>query len=143
MYSWIIGKMVRRTFSRLNAGDYDAVVRRFSPEARFRMHGDHALGGDRRGPEGAAAFFEESFRFFPGLRIEPQEVMVAGPPWNITVATRFKVRDTTSDYRNEGMQFLRIRWGRVVEDLIYEDTQKLAAALSERSAAEAPAARRP
>jgi hypothetical protein len=27
------------------------------------------------------------------------------------------------------MQFLRLRWGRVVEDRLYEDTQKLAAVL--------------
>jgi hypothetical protein len=30
------------------------------------------------------------------------------------------------EYRNEGMQLLRLRWGNVVEDLIYEDTLKLA-----------------
>jgi hypothetical protein len=27
------------------------------------------------------------------------------------------------------MQFLRLRWGRAVEDYLYEDTQKLAAEL--------------
>jgi ketosteroid isomerase-like protein len=135
MYSWMVGKIVRRIFAQVNAGDYEAVTRQFSPGARFVLHGDHALGGERHGPEGAKAFFEESFRLFPGLRIEPQEIMVAGPPWNITVGTRFQVRDTTSDYRNEGMQFLRVRWGRVMEDAIYEDTQKLASALRERTAA--------
>jgi ketosteroid isomerase-like protein len=135
MYSWMVGKIVRRIFARVNAGDYEAAARQFSPGGRFMMHGDHALGGERRGPEGFKSFFEESFRLFPGLRIEPQQIMVAGWPWNITVGTRFQVRDTTSDYRNEGMQFLRVRWGRVVEDYIYEDTQKLASALQERTAA--------
>src|SRR5215213_8645652 len=119
MYRWIVRQIVRRVFSRLNQGDYETIVKQFSPTSRFLMSGDHALGGERRGPEGARAFFEESFRLFPGLRIEPQQIMVGGWPWNTTIGTRFEVRDTESDYRNEGMQFLRIRWGRVVEDLIY------------------------
>jgi DNA-binding PadR family transcriptional regulator len=68
-------------------------------------------------------------QIYPELaRLEPQAVLVNGWPPNTVVATRFVVQATTRDgkpYGNEGMQFLRLRWGRVVEDYIYEDTQKL------------------
>jgi ketosteroid isomerase-like protein len=32
-------------------------------------------------------------------------------------------------YANEGMQFMRLRWGKVLEDRLYEDTQAVARAL--------------
>ena len=46
------------------------------------------------------------------------------------------------EYRNEGMQLLRLRWGRVVEDLIFEDTLELDAELrrSEHSGEREPLA---
>jgi hypothetical protein len=48
------------------------------------------------------------------------------------VATRFLVSATLPDggpYANEGMQFMRLRWGRVIEDRLYEDTQALGQAM--------------
>jgi hypothetical protein len=38
-------------------------------------------------------------------------------------------------YENEGMQFLRLRWTAIAEDRLYEDTERLCAAL--RSIADA------
>jgi hypothetical protein len=54
------------------------------------------------------------------------------------VATRFAVSATLPDgrpYTNEGMQYLRLRWGRAVEDYLYEDTKLLAAELERMGAA--------
>ena len=59
-------------------------------------------------------------------------MVVNGWPWNTVVATHLTISATLPDgraYRNEGMQLLRLRWGRVVEDLIFEDTLKLDAEL--------------
>ncbi len=50
-------------------------------------------------------------------------------PWNTVIATRFSIQASLRDgrlYRNAGMQYARLRWGRIVEDHIYEDTQTLA-----------------
>lgn len=63
----------------------------------------------------------------------PLTITVSGWPWDTVAATRFSVRATLPGgaiYRNEGMQLLRLRWGRVVEGRLYEDTQLLAAALA-------------
>jgi ketosteroid isomerase-like protein len=132
MYKFIVRQIVRRTFARLSAGDYEAVVKQFGPRSRFLFSGDHALGGQRHGQEAVRKWFQEMLRSFPGIRIEPQHVVVNGWPWRTTVATHLAISATLADgrpYRNEGMQLLRLRWGRVVEDLIFEDTLKLDAEL--------------
>jgi ketosteroid isomerase-like protein len=128
VYKLIVKRIVRRTFQRLSEGDYEAVVRQFGPDSRFLFSGDHALGGERRGPDAVRRWFQQMLGLFPGIRIEPQDVVVNGWPWNTTVATHLAISATLADgrpYRNEGMQLLRLRWGRVVEDLIFEDTRKL------------------
>lgn len=132
MYKFIVRQIVRRTFARLSAGDYEAVVKQFGPRSRFVFSGDHALGGERHGQDAVREWFREMLRLFPGISIEPHTVIVNGWPRNTVVATHLKVSATLADgraYRNEGMQLLRMRWGRVVEDLIFEDTLKLDAEL--------------
>ena len=132
MYKLIVRQIVRRAFARLSAGDYEAVVKQFGPRSRFVFAGDHALGGERCGQVAAREWFREMLRLFPGIRIEPQTILVNGWPWSTVIATRLMISATLPGgraYRNEGMQLLRLRWGRVVEDLIYEDTLKLDAEL--------------
>jgi len=128
VYKLIVKRIVRRTFAGLSAGNHEPIVKQFGPASRFYFAGDHVLGGERRGPQEVREWFELALRTFPGLRIEPQDVVVNGWPWNTVIATRLAIsapRPDGREYRNEGMQLLRLRWGRVVEDLIYEDTLAL------------------
>jgi ketosteroid isomerase-like protein len=130
--------MARRGFAQISAGDFDPVVKLFDGSAVFRFSGDHAMGGERRGPEEVGAWFDLVHGFFPDLRLEPLDIVVSGWPWNTRVATRFAVSATLPDgrpYTNEGMQYLRLRWGRAVEDYLYEDTKLLAAELERMGAA--------
>ena len=138
MYKLIVKRIVRRAFARLSEGDYEPVVKQFGPQSRFLFAGDHALGGERRGQDAVRDWFRQMLGLFPGIRIEPQDVVVNGWPWNTVVATHLFISATLPDgrpYRNEGMQLLRLRFGRVVEDLIFEDTLKLDAELKRRGAA--------
>ena len=128
MYRLIVKRIVRRRFASLSEGDYEPILRQFRPESRFLFSGDHALGGERRGLEEAREWFAEMLRRFPGIQIVPQEVIVNGWPWKTVVATHLAIsapRAGGREYRNEGMQLLRLSWGRVVEDLIFEDTLAL------------------
>jgi ketosteroid isomerase-like protein len=145
VYKLIVKRIVRRMFRRLSQGDYEPIVKQFGPSSRFMFAGEHALGGERRGQEEVRLWFRETLRLFPGLQIVPQDVVVNGWPWNTVIATHLAISATRTDgreYRNEGMQLLRLRWGRVVEDLIFEDTLKLEAELRRFEPAEpqAPAA---
>ena len=132
MYKFFVRRIVRRTFARLSKGEYEHVVKQFRPLSRFYFAGDHALGGERRGQQGAREFFQETMRRFPGIQIVPQNILVNGWPWNTVVANHFTVAAPRAGgriYRNEGMQFLRLSWGRIVEDVIFEDTLELDAEL--------------
>jgi ketosteroid isomerase-like protein len=143
VYRFIVKQIVRRTYRRLSEGEWEAVTGIFAPDAVFRMSGTHPLGGERRGAEAIRGWFEQSFTTFPGLQLEPIEVVVGGWPWNTRVTVRFTVRWRRPDgsmYENEGMQFLRLRWGRAVEDYLYEDTQALAAELERVGAGGHPGA---
>ena len=132
MYKFIVKRIVRRTFAGLSKGDYESVVKQFRPQSRFMFAGEHALGGERRGQEAVREWFQEMQRRFPGIQIVPREVVVNGWPWNTLIATHLVIsapRPGGREYRNEGMQLLRLSWGRVVEDLIFEDTLALDAEL--------------
>jgi ketosteroid isomerase-like protein len=134
MYHAMVKKNARATYRALSRGDRDKVVSSFAPDALLTFSGDHALGGSFRGRDAIRGWFERLFACFPDLEFRPHTIVVEGFPWNTSVATRFAVSATLPNgkpYSNEGMQFLRIRWGRVTEDRLYEDTQALADALRE------------
>jgi ketosteroid isomerase-like protein len=133
MYRATVRFFARRTFAHLSAGRIDRFIKVFRRDSVFCFAGDHALGGEIRGVQAIRAVAERMTRLFPGFEVEPVAMIVNGWPWNTVVATRLVVRATFPDgspYRNEGMQFLRLRWGKVVEDRVYEDTALLQAALA-------------
>jgi ketosteroid isomerase-like protein len=135
LYAWIVRRRVRAGFRALSEARPEATLRQFAPGVLFCFAGEHALGGERRGITEVRAWFARLYEVFPGIMFEVGQVLVAGGPWDTRVATRFTVsapRPDGSRYANEGVQLLRLRWGRVVEDRLYEDTQLLANELAVR-----------
>src|SRR6266571_9351510 len=135
MYKAIVRRNVRTGFHALSAGDYEQVLRQFHPQVLFSFTGPAPLRGERRGVEAVRAWFQRLFSYFPGIQFTIHQVIVQGWPWNTLVATRFSVAAPRTDgsmYRNEGMQFLHLQWGKVVEDHLYEDTYKLNIELQRR-----------
>lgn len=129
MYGLIVKRLIWNSFQQLSRGNYEVVLQKFTPAVHFVFAGKHALEADFRDVQKVRGWFQRFNRLFPDLHFEPQSIVVNGWPWNTIVATRFTVRGTLKDgraYHNGGMQFLRLRWGRVVEDYVYEDSQKLA-----------------
>lgn len=108
-----------------------------APDLRFRFLGDTPLGADLRGPEAFRDWFARFDRLLPGLRLELVDVVSSGPPWRTKVAVQLRVSGTLADgsgYRNTAMQWLTLRWGRLVEDLVLEDTLTLHRALARQQA---------
>src|SRR5258708_37242323 len=135
MYTTIVRRIVRSGFRALSAGNYEQVLRRFHPQVIFSFIGPAPLGGERRGVEAAREWFQRLFSYFPGIEFTVRHVIVQGWPWNTLVATQLSVAAPRADgsmYRNEAMQFLHLRWGKVVEDRLYEDTYKLEGGLLQR-----------
>ena len=135
MYKAIVRRIVCTGFRALSEGDYEQLLRQFHPQVIFSFAGPAPLGGERKGVEAVREWFQRMFSYFPGIRFTVQHVIVQGWPWNTLVATRLSIAAPRADgsmYRNEAMQFLRLRWGKVVEDHLYEDTYKLANELQQR-----------
>jgi ketosteroid isomerase-like protein len=135
MYKTIVRRIIRNGFRALSIGDYEQVLRLFHPQIIFSFAGTSPLGGERSGVEAVRAWFQQIYAYFPGIQFTVHQVLVQGWPWNTLVATRFSLtapRPDGSVYGNEGMQFVRLRWGRVVEDRLYEDTHKLELELQQR-----------
>jgi len=127
MYSWIVGRAVRALVGRLNAGDKPTIMRTFADDAHLVFPGDNSFAGDHHGKHEIDAWMERFFGLGPSFVVH--EVAVAGPPWNLRVMFRFEDRIPIpggGEYRNEGMEYLRIRWGKTREQRVYLDTQKVA-----------------
>ncbi len=142
-YHAVVRGILRTSFAEISRGRGASLAAQFAPDATLQFYGDHALGGERRGRAAIAAWFERLNGLFPGLRVTPLQIVINGVPWNTTVATRFSVTASlpgAAPYRNEGMQYIRIAWGRIVEDRIYEDTDRLKDALRTIDAAATPEA---
>jgi ketosteroid isomerase-like protein len=138
MFHLIVRRVARRKFRQINDRDLDRFTTIFTEDSVFCMHGDHALGGELRGPGGVRTFFDRLQAVFPDLTIDPVTIIVSGWPWRTLVATHFRVHAHLADdtlYRNEGMQYLHLRWGKVVEDRLFEDTLRLAEAIELQAAA--------
>jgi ketosteroid isomerase-like protein len=137
MYHAIVERNVRAGFREMSKGNYQAVTTLFAPDVRFAFSGDHAIGGECHTQAQVTQWFERLYRIFPDIQFEVRSVAVSGWPWDTTATTQFTVRATLRDgqrYENQAIQFLRLRWGRIVEDLLFEDTHKLVLALNRMAA---------
>jgi ketosteroid isomerase-like protein len=136
---------LRRDLRALNSGDYRPLLEGYADDAVLRFAaGESRWSGEHRGRDA----IEEFLRNFveAGLQGEIKGLFVHGPPWALTLITRFDDRAVGPDgeelYRNRTVLVIRTRWGRIVEhEDFYEDTQRIAdfeARLRELEAAEAP-----
>jgi ketosteroid isomerase-like protein len=133
MYRAIVRAIARRTWRRIQAGDHEAAVSMAAPDIRFRFVGDTALGADVRGRRAFRAWFEKFNELLPGLRLSLVDVVVGGWPWDTTLVVQLRVTGTLPDgtpYENLAIQWAKLRWGRLVDDLVLEDTLKLNSALA-------------
>lgn len=136
MWWWIANNQVKKGFEHISRGDFEPVLKLFASDVHFTFAGEHALGADVHIQQGARDWFARVHRIFPGLKIEAKRIFVAGLPWDMIVTTQFHVSDTLPDgtrYDNHGVQILRIRFGKIVEDHLLEDNLILTDALQRLS----------
>ncbi len=127
MYSWIIGRVLQALIGRLNAGDTRSLMRTVARDALLVFPGASSFAGEHRGKPAIEAWFKRFVELRPSFVIH--DVAVAGPPWNMRVCFRFTDRISIpggGEYQNEGMEFLRMRWGMLQEQRVYLDTERVA-----------------
>jgi ketosteroid isomerase-like protein len=113
-------------FRALERGDLDGLLTQFDGRCTMTFVGDTPLGADRLTGPDVRRWFERFLRLLPNPRFEIRQLVVAGPPWRQRLASHVVIRSTVAGepYENQFAHFLTIRWGKVVEDLVLEDTQR-------------------
>src|SRR5579863_3872970 len=109
MYRWMVSKFVRLAYARAIAGDTRLLMRGAAPDVSFSFPGTSSFAASFTGREALLEWLSRFTSLQPTFEIE--EVVVSGPPWNMTVALRFGDSIGT-DYRNEGVEWLHVRGGR-------------------------------
>ena len=129
LYAWAVRSMLRRTLRRLREGDLEPLFSTYADDIRFVFPGHNSWAGEFRGREEVERWVRRVYQV--GLRLEPHEILVMGPPWDTTVGLRFTDRCTAADgtivYTNRGMIFGRIAWGKITSYEVHEDTEKVVA----------------
>ena len=126
----MISRITRRIYldglHALERGDIDTLLARFDRRCTFSFAGDTPLGAQRLTGDDIRRWFERFRRLLPDPRFEIRRFVASGPPWNQRVASHVLIRSTVDGepYVNEFAQFLRLRWGKVLDDLVLEDTQR-------------------
>jgi ketosteroid isomerase-like protein len=143
MYKTIVKWRLRKLFAAFSAGDYQPIIDGLAPTFKYTFIGQSPLSGTRTKHASMQLWFQRLLTLFPGARLEPQDILVAGPPWNTRIMTYVKFRalipgdngGSLVPYENEVMQLIDLRWGRMTSVFTLEDTQRFANILPRLKAA--------
>jgi ketosteroid isomerase-like protein len=122
--SWIAKKLLSRNMARIRAGDIEPTLRLDAQDVRFRFPGDSSWATELQGKAELRRWLE---RFVDaGLQIYPDEVVVRGWPWHMTLCVRgtdhLDAPDGTRVYENRYVIWGHMRWGLLKDYEVYEDT---------------------
>ncbi len=129
MRSWLAKQMLIRNMARLRAGDYRPLLRLDAKDVRFRFPGGSSWAAELHGRDALERWLQ---RFVEsGIQIFPDEVVVQGPPWRMTLCVRGTdhLDDPSGErvYDNRYVIWGHLVWGRLVDYEVYEDTERSAA----------------
>lgn len=131
MYRAIVRARTRAVWRAIDAHDADAPAKMAADDLRFTFVGDTPLGAELVGREAFRSWLQGVFARFDDISFQVRDVAVHGWPWHTRVAVRLAISATLPDgtpYRNQACQWITLRWGRMTEDWVLEDTVALAAA---------------
>ncbi len=129
MLNWIAGRLVGRSMKALREGDLGPTVAMYSDDVRFRFPGNSSFAPGASGKPELEEWLGRFARL--GLQIFPDQVVMTGFPWKQTIAVRGHVHlDDPDDgrmYENRYVIWGRMRWGKMREYEVYEDTERASA----------------
>jgi ketosteroid isomerase-like protein len=122
MYAWLVGKMIRTGYAQAVAGDPKMLISLASDDIEFEFPGHNSFAGGLKGKADLVAWMARFASMRPQFHIH--DVVVSGPPWNMRVAVRFSDA-IGDDYRNEGVEYLRLRRGKLCRIEVFLDTERI------------------
>jgi ketosteroid isomerase-like protein len=137
MYAWLVGRVIRSLYRKLSEGRVDAVVKLAAPQVELVVPGTTAWSGSFHGRDAYETWLRGFVSVQPQLSV--RDVVVSGGPWNTRIAVRM-TETVGVGYRNECVDYLRLRWGKVRRHEVFLDTQCLAELSTSLANAGAPAA---
>jgi ketosteroid isomerase-like protein len=127
MFSWLAKRILDHGYRRLNAGDPSLLLRLDAKDVHFRFPGESSWSADICGKDELERWLNRMIA--AGLQHEPKQVLVQGPPWNMTICLRGTDHLTAPEghivYANRYVIWGRMAWGLLREYEVYADTQKL------------------
>jgi len=140
MISWLAKQLITRVMAGTRAGDIRPTLMLDAETVSFVFPGDNSWSGEYHGKSEHQRWLERLVRV--GVKTEPDEVAASGFPWNMTVCIRGRSWwDSPGGERVYSNRFViwgKLRWGKLYDYEVYEDTQK-AKALDDYLEANEPA----
>jgi ketosteroid isomerase-like protein len=140
MVSWITKQLISRVMKATREGNIGPTLMLDAENVRFVFPGDNTWSGTYSGKDEHRRWLERLVR--GRIMTEPDEVSASGFPWNMTVAIRGRSwwDSATGErvYSNRFVIWSKLKWGKLQEYEVYEDTQK-AKALDDYMEAHEPA----
>ena len=124
MYAWLVGRMIRTGYAQAVAGQPKMLMALAADDIEFAFPGHNSFAGALKGKADLVAWLARFASMQPEFRIH--DVVVSGPPWNMRVAVRFSDA-IGDDYRNEGVEYLRLRRGKLCRMEVFLDTERISA----------------
>ncbi|HWD85925.1 MAG TPA: hypothetical protein VG321_09255 [Solirubrobacteraceae bacterium] len=128
MYSWSIKRLVAFLYGCVSRGQLRLPLLTLAGDARLVFPGESSFGGEHSGKPAVETWMRRFASLHP--QFTTHDASAAGPPWNMRVFMRFSDRIVAPDgyiYENEGLEYIRIRWGLIQEIRVSLDTEKVAA----------------
>jgi ketosteroid isomerase-like protein len=129
MFSWLAKRVLDRGYAHLNDGDPSLLLRLDADDIHFRFPGENSWAGELRGKDEVEQWLKRMIS--TGLQHSPEQVVVQGPPWNMTICLRgtdhLNSPEGETVYANRYVIWGRLVWGLLREYEVYEDTQKIPA----------------
>lgn len=128
MYRKIVAARTRAVWRSINARDLDAPWKMAAEDMRFTFVGATPLGASFVGRDQFREWLRAVFSRFPDIAFDLRDVIVSGWPWRTRIAVRIAIAATLVDgtrYENEAVQWLTLRWGRMIDDWVLENTLAL------------------
>jgi ketosteroid isomerase-like protein len=126
MLSWLAGKLIARNMKAMREGDMGPTVAMYADDVKFRFPGKNSFAPGAGNKGELEEWLQRFIRL--GLQIYPDGVMVTGFPWKQTVAVRGHIHlDDPEDgrvYANRYVIWGHMRWGKMREYEVYEDTEE-------------------
>ena len=109
----------------MSGGDIEPTLRLDAPDVHFRFPGDSSWAADFHSKAELRGWLERMVA--TGLHHDIDQVVLQGPPWRQTICLRGRDHlDVPAEgrvYDNRYVIWGTIRWGRLVDYEVYEDTQ--------------------